>query len=626
MLTNLLYFLFLSSGSVFASAVYRRRFEDTLPITVFFIIIIQYIFGLVGALRTGAYVTFVLAAAIYVLALGYLIKRKSLRDFVENFFTPGFAVFAFFFLVLSIFNRNKLASSWDEFSHWADVVKAMTAIDDLATNPLSDSVFKSYVPAMPLFQYNLQVFNQTIAPESVFNEGLLYFSYQIATYSLLIQALRKVQWNKILHTVLIAIVIFVLPSVFYSFFDIVYIDAYLGVLAGFSLLCLFQEHTDDWFNVITFSLSLFVLTLTKDAGFTIGLFLCVMYFVKAIVQRKTHKISIGCAAIVFFALLVPKFSWNYHLSILGVGKAFGQKIDIGGFFQSIAARSPSDYRWETFRNFSKALIESGVRIGDTNINVSYIFLFTLLLGVLYVVISLSDRETKPWKISSIMGLIIATFFYMVGMCAAYMFKFVEYEAVRLSSFDRYMNIYATMLITTAWVLCIDLLQTKGFMNIKHGYIVFLLVAFLPASRAGGFIAGEYSSGSRLLRSAYVQATEKVLNKCGADDGRKKVYIVSQATSGFDYWVLRYSIRPHQSNPNFTWSIGKPFFEGDIWTQAITVEKWQENIKKNYDYVLLYSVNDYFIDNFSSLFTEPELIKNNSLYWVDKDTGMLYLVS
>ena len=71
-------------------------------------------------------------------------------------FIIGLIIFLLVFFAFSVFNAGKLASTWDEFSHWIDIVKAMTTVDDFGTNPQSLSTFKSYPPAMSIFQYVLQ--------------------------------------------------------------------------------------------------------------------------------------------------------------------------------------------------------------------------------------------------------------------------------------------------------------------------------------------------------------------------------------------------------------------------------------------------------------------------------------
>jgi len=45
---------------------------------------------------------------------------------------------------------------------------------------------------------------------------------------------------------------------------------------------------------------------------------------------------------------------------------------------------------------------------------------------------------------------------------------------------------------------------------------------------------------------------------------------------------------------------------------------------DYDYVLLYKINDYFIEEFSSVFDDKQIIMPATLYSVDKNDGTLRL--
>ena len=106
----------------------------------------------------------------------------------------------------------------------------------------------------------------------------------------------------------------------------------------------------------------------------------------------------------------------------------------------------------------------------------------------------------------------------------------------------------------------------------------------------------------------------------------KIYLISQGTTGFDYWVLRYNIRSNRinlsHNPMFTWSIGVPFYEGDVWTRSISPQEWQAELLLDYDYVALYKINNYFLQNFGGLFQDPAAIRENTVFRINKETGLL----
>ena len=183
MWTNILFFLLISSGSVFCIAFFKKPFEEILPITIMSIVLLIFVFGICGALYTGVIVSFVISIALYISSAIYVVKNKRIKAFITGALTPGFLIFLLVFFAFSVFNAGKLASTWDEFSHWIDIVKAMTTVDDFGTNPQSLSTFKSYPPAMSIFQYVLQKIYLFVNPNHDFNEWRNYLAYQIFAFS-----------------------------------------------------------------------------------------------------------------------------------------------------------------------------------------------------------------------------------------------------------------------------------------------------------------------------------------------------------------------------------------------------------------------------------------------------------
>lgn len=56
--------------------------------------------------------------------------------------------------------------------------------------------------------------------------------------------------------------------------------------------------------------------------------------------------------------------------------------------------------------------------------------------------------------------------------------------------------------------------------------------------------------------------------------------------------------------------------------GVLADQWQTDLIQNYDYVALYRLNDYFYEHYSVVFEDPAQIKENAVYLMDKDTGVL----
>ena len=131
--------------------------------------------------------------------------------------------------------------------------------------------------------------------------------------------------------------------------------------------------------------------------------------------------------------------------------------------------------------------------------------------------------------------------------------------------------------------------------------------------------GAYVESSVNARTPYEVLSREIRQKCDGDD---RIYYISQESSGYDYWVSRFNARPNSFSENFSWSIGEPFYDGDVWTKNMTADQWQAMLLEGYDYVALYRINDYFLENYSHLFAQPEEIAVNTLYRVNCQTGLL----
>lgn len=185
-------FAALSSGSVLCAAIWKRRYEEILPITCSIIVMVLFLCGIAGSLFFGGILVCILGIGTYITAALWVIRNKDWTTFAKNIFTPGFLAFIIIFACVCLFNFGRVAYYWDEFSHWADIVKVMTTLNDFGTNPESYSIFRSYPPGMSLFQYYALKLSEwtTSVP---FNEWQLYAAYQIFLFSFMLPFIKELK-------------------------------------------------------------------------------------------------------------------------------------------------------------------------------------------------------------------------------------------------------------------------------------------------------------------------------------------------------------------------------------------------------------------------------------------------
>ena len=220
------------------------------------------------------------------------------------------------------------------------------------------------------------------------------------------------------------------------------------------------------------------------------------------------------------------------------------------------------------------------------------------------------------------ALVIESIVYILGLCITYMFKFSEYEAVRIASFGRYMNILLQQIMIFILILVINDLINHERQKYFEIFVLCGVLLILPWGEIKDVATRTTVSNTVNTRARYMPIVEQVEDLAASTGEIYRINVISQESAGYDRMILRYSLRPHEVVGSE--SIGEPFYEGDIWTININADQWQKELQKDVDYVALYRLNDYFMEVFSEVFENPEDIHENGLYRVDKESGLLIL--
>lgn len=154
------------------------------------------------------------------------------------------------------------------------------------------------------------------------------------------------------------------------------------------------------------------------------------------------------------------------------------------------------------------------------------------------------------------------------------------------------------------------------------FIAAVAIILAPFSSVVKFVNRSYVKDSMVVRRKYSEITDDINNNCKPSS---KIFFISQEDKGFDYHVTRFSVRPFVIDNFWAWSLSceGPFYEGDIWTEKMSAEQLKSTlIKDNYGYVAVFKTNDYFNENYGSLFENPDDIVDNSVFKFDTQTQKL----
>ena len=153
MIVNLLFLFSISSGSVFAAVLWKKEFEDILPITVSGIILSLFLGGTTGYLKESFWIVFFITLLLWGTAIFFIFQKRSIKDLMKPFFSESFWIFLLVYFGLNFVLVFMKMHEWDEFFHWGTVVKAMVQTNSLGTSPQAHMIYGSYPLGMVLFQY-----------------------------------------------------------------------------------------------------------------------------------------------------------------------------------------------------------------------------------------------------------------------------------------------------------------------------------------------------------------------------------------------------------------------------------------------------------------------------------------
>lgn len=613
-------FLLLSSGSFLAAAVFDKKYEAFLPLSFMLVMAVQFVFGVAGLLQAGFYASLALCIACYPAGIIYAVKKKRVRALLKNFFSAGFAFFALLFAFLIYANYGRQAYYHDELAHWMDIVKVMTQLNDFGTNPLSHSIFAHYPPALSLMEYFAQKVYLLLTPGGEFCEWLVYLIYQGFFYSLLFPFLGHISIKKPVSALVYAGAMFFVPVFFQNVHIWLAADAVLAMLSGTGMAAILLVRKKDWVYSLHVLMICCSLVLVKDAGMFFALFLALAYALDRS-RRGNVKRSLLHWGLAAAAAVLPELLWKMEVALSGVTGQFMQGRSIADSLRGILS---GGYELDVVAKYAQAFYDQGIVLRGGKILVNFFALaltFLTAIFLIYKLISLKDaKQGRSAKIAcAAIGLQLPV--YIGGLLVTYLTKFDPNEAVQMASFDRYISIAylaLAMCIVLALLDCVE--RFARHQDVFAVVLLYIIIMVSPLNEAVRVITRREAGISKQWRSPYEKLADEIEKHTQAGD---KACLLSLSKGSYAYLATMFNARPVSLvNPNHApeiWALGE---EGAI---RYTAEEWREIlVSGDYDYAVVYKFNDYFLENYPPLFENPDEIRENSVYRVNKTTGTLTL--
>lgn len=594
------------------AVLFNRKFEELVPLTFFYIILVLYISGFMGSLLYGRYFLLISVPALGGFAIWK--ARKDWKKATEVILTPGF----FFFFICAVgmlpWIMNKHTSVWDEFDHWALSVKNLFYFNRFSNGVSDSELFVSYPPAAALLAYFVQKLGRNYAEcKTYLAYDLFYIGLLVPVFSCINRKDSKNNYSYILRILGVVFCVLLIPVVLEeSTYDIAYVDMLIGICAA-TLLYIYFMMPYSKAKVLSIATGAAVLSLMKEYGVgfavaavgTIGI--CEVWnFVKKHEKRELIQGIVECGTAMAM-LLTAKMAWNYYLAIVASGK----EQELSEIFRG------SSYDTKTiFNNFINTFITKKMGVGILQMPCAGWFVLSVLLTVMIWMFFRKNQENNIKIIG--LGILNLGFVGYLGMLLlSYQTLFSSEGGYEITSFNRYSGSYIIMLFSLE-ILFLLSVQFKGI-ALLITVMVIALVSHLPLFKeiitARPINSERYEKQDIDIR---FQRLATDIDQLG--EGTKKIYFIHQGDSGYWYFVANYGVTPNQMQKrHMPWGLGEGR-ENDM-----TPEEWSDYLVENeFECVFINHADEQFQKNYGRLFENRE-IEEATLYDVKSAEGKISLV-
>jgi len=417
---------------------------EFIPVFVFSsIACLVFLSGLAGQLFTGSLVILIAGLLLYGGMLFLRLRRGASLRMSFSIFQFSFLAGTFVFLLVLF--QNQL-THYDNFSHWAIVLKQMLSTDAFPTPDSNLIDFKNYPLGTSSFIYYVCRFMGHSQSVMLLAQGLLIFSCFYAMFGIVSEKKRFL---------LYAFLGLGLSTL--SFFNLtiritnLLVDFLLPIYALAILAVIYQYRNEIKKACIVVLPLAGLLTIIKSTGVifaAIGLIFLVYTWLKH-EQKFNWKTALAVVGTICGAL-IPYFGWSWRMATVFQG--IDNKFDVAT--SGIQAGKTPEQMQEILWTFLKASTDLTTRpvIGIV------IFQLIAIAASVFAIVVLK-KKWNLWK--ALIALDVVLLLYYAGILALYLFSMPLDEAIVLAGFERYAS-SIVVLFAGGLVLCAAIDLERSF--------------------------------------------------------------------------------------------------------------------------------------------------------------------
>jgi hypothetical protein len=624
-----LFVISLLGWSVLAQKLFHTNRQVSFFIGIQLLILGLYIAALLQVLLFGVYL--LEGIGIVVLVKTFYTERRFIRFPFP--ISKSFYIIPFLAFTTTIPKDFRFTMS-DEFPSWAANVKTMFAENSLAgmhsaTRTIADGFYQSYPPFQQLFQY-------LFLRNTFWSESNVQIAQNILALSLLLGAVGFILHSR--PTLIFPAWIGAISFYFLFGFTMSNLLAD-GLLAVQFAACLGLAISikDELREYLLLGLLIGNLILIKPTGFVLAFCAVTLIIimlassadssrakllpVRVLFNLRTHWKNL---ATVITLPSITYLSWQIHLHLIQMtpGTENFSFSNLG----TVETRARWSKTWASYKqNFFGSLYGqdnlAGVSSTAPNVvrvcHISLFMIFIILATSQFILVFAKQGEERKVAIKIAYLVIFLAIFYQAFLLLLYMFFFGEYEGIRSAALVRYSASFFlgwTILVFTQFI---RMVSHYRYSEIASAAFASCLLLIAPSSLASE-VQGKYTDLTKLpARMEVEKMVSKSINLVPRD---KKIYYVYQGSNGFEKYIFSYLVLPRQTNWSCT-SLGKPLFEGDVWTCDQALPK----VLKGYDYMVMGKSDTQFWDANSRYLTPGSLPTTRGIFRISGAEGALQLV-
>ncbi len=439
-------------SAVFISILADKKLEDVLPPVVFGLLLCLYLIAIAGKAHHSFEASLILFAMIW----AYFIIRKrrvifSASEIRTKMLSPGLLLYYVVVVLMFLTYSNHFVTVWDDFHYNATFPKDMFYYGTMPFGNRSATLYRSYLPLMQLFFYwGFQGMGR-------FSEPMMFGYKMFLIYTCMLPLFKQINTKRhwIVNTSLGICTILMPYLLMFELLESLSMDTFMALLFGYAVWHVIFVKDKDMFTLVSMILSLTCLTMVKQLGILFTMIALFTWFVSYITSylhaEKTGRKLISRESAAWAAALVVNamfwLSWKIFCNVKGNSVYLSGKLKDSVRGGSIIFPS---YSGTVVRTFVKSIFTYSLDLARFGMSLIIAVIVSLILFAAAYRKKTIGKKNLPGVTVLYLGLIM----YLAVLLYTYLFVFEDWEALSLSSIDRYFGTYAlALLYISAGTIC-----------------------------------------------------------------------------------------------------------------------------------------------------------------------------